>query len=184
MTIPEFALLGFAVWTIIVPLGAVGYYRWSRILAGAAPIHAFRADAVAGPDWYRRAMRAHANCVENLPVFGSIILLTSLCGVASSWVDALALVILVARVAQSSVHMARRESARTVSVRFTFFLVQVLCMIVLAGLLLVAAGIRGHAASHLTVGERAATGGVDQNSSQVRGLTRATLSTARVGEGP
>jgi uncharacterized membrane protein YecN with MAPEG domain len=147
MTIPQFALLAFSIWTIIVPLGAVAYYRWSRILAGAAPIHAFPADAVAGADWYRRAMRAHANCVENLPVFGSIVLLISLCGVASSWVDALSLAVLAARVAQSSVHMAWRESARTVGVRFTCFLVQIVCMIVLAGLLLGAAGIRGHAAS-------------------------------------
>ncbi len=157
MTIPQFALLAFAIWTIIVPLGAVAYYRWSRILAGAAPINAFPADAVAGADWYRRAMRAHANCVENLPVFGSIVLLISLCGVASFWVDALSLAVLVARVAQSTVHMAWPESARTVGVRFTFCLAQVLCMIALAGLLLAAAGIRGRAASHGTVGVPART---------------------------
>jgi uncharacterized MAPEG superfamily protein len=147
MTIPQFSLLAFAMWTIIVPLGAIASYRWSRIIAGTAPINAFRSDAVTGADWYRRAMRAHANCVENLPVFGSIVLVISIVHVQSSWLDALALAVLVARLAQSTVHMAWAESVRTVSVRFTFFLVQVLGMLAMAVYVLVAAAPRfGHSA--------------------------------------
>ncbi len=141
MTIPEFSLLAFAMWTILVPLGAIAYYRWSRILAGAA-INAFPSDAVSGADWYRRAMRAHANCVENLPVFGAVVVLLSLLGVESSFVDALSLGVFGARVAQSTVHMATRETPRAVGVRFAFFLTQVLCILALAVHLLLVAGIR------------------------------------------
>lgn len=138
MTIPEYSLLAFAMWTLIVPLGAVAYYRWRHILAGTAPINAFPADAVTGADWYRRAMRAHANCVENLPVFGSIVVLVSLLGVHSASADVLALTVLAARIAQTTIHMAWTESVRTVSVRFACYLLQVLCMLALAIGLLVA----------------------------------------------
>ena len=73
MTVPVWMLVGFAVWTVLLLLATVGVYRWSRILTGRLPIRSFRADQVEGADWYIRAMRAHANCVENLPVFGAIV---------------------------------------------------------------------------------------------------------------
>ena len=132
MTIPELSLLAFAVWTILVPLGAVGYYRWTRIVAGTTAINAFPATAVTGPDWYRRAMRAHANCVENLPVFGTIVILGSLLRMDSRFQDALAVTVFVARVAQTTVHMAWVETVRAVSVRFTCFVIQILSMLAMA----------------------------------------------------
>jgi len=55
-----------------------------RILTGRVPIREFRADRVEGDDWYRRAMRAHANCVENLPVFGVIVLALYASGIVSA----------------------------------------------------------------------------------------------------
>jgi len=136
MTTPQFSLLGFAIWTLIVPLGAVAFYRWSRILTGGARINDFPADAVTGLDWYRRAMRAHANCVENLPVFASVVLLMSLIGVAGSWADALTLVVLIGRMLQSSVHIFWKETVLTVSIRFACFLLQVLSTLALAAALL------------------------------------------------
>ena len=66
-------LLGFATWTLLLLMATVGVYRWSRILTGRVEVRNFRADQVEGEDWYKRAMRAHANCVENLPVFGAIV---------------------------------------------------------------------------------------------------------------
>jgi len=60
MTISVLALLGFAVWTLLVLFGSVGVYRWSRILFGGARLTDFPADAPAGADWSTRAMRAHA----------------------------------------------------------------------------------------------------------------------------
>ena len=63
MTIPQWALLGFAVWTLLVLFGTVGVYRWSRILTGRVRISDWQANQPQGSDWYRRAMRAHMNCV-------------------------------------------------------------------------------------------------------------------------
>jgi hypothetical protein len=69
MTIPVWVLLGFAAWTLLTLFTTVGVYRWARILTGRAAISERRADEVQGSEWYRRAMRAHLNCVENLPVY-------------------------------------------------------------------------------------------------------------------
>ena len=104
MTIPIWSLLGFAVWTLLLLLTTVGVYRWSRILTGRVPIREFRADQVEGDDWYKRAMRAHANCVENLPVFGAIVFALHASGTGGAFVDGVSLSILAARVAQSLVH--------------------------------------------------------------------------------
>lgn len=59
---------------MLLLIATVGVYRWSRILTGAVRIASFRADQIEGAGWYERGMRAHANCIENLPVFGAIVL--------------------------------------------------------------------------------------------------------------
>jgi uncharacterized MAPEG superfamily protein len=68
-------------------------------------ISEFRADPVEGEDWYKRAMRAHANCIENLPVFGAIVFALYVGNVTSDLVNMLAIAILIARVMQSLVHV-------------------------------------------------------------------------------
>jgi uncharacterized MAPEG superfamily protein len=73
MTIPVLVLLGFAGWTLLTLFGSIGVYRWSRILTGRVSIAEWRADVPQGSDWYRRAMRAHMNCVENLPVYTAVV---------------------------------------------------------------------------------------------------------------
>lgn len=133
MSTPELALLLFAVWTISVPLGAVGWHRLGHVWRGTAAMNAFRSDDVKGPDWYRRAMRAHANCVENLPVLAALVLVLSVNGVESALADGLAIAIVPARIVQSLVHISLTETARAVSVRFSAFIVQIACMFGLAG---------------------------------------------------
>ena len=128
MTIPVWVLLLFAGWTLATLLGTVGLYRWSRILTGRAALSDFRADEQQGSDWYRRAMRAHANCVENLPVYTAIVVAIVVSGVRSSTVDTLAVVLLVARVLQTVTHVAVEQTDAVVGVRFTFFFVQIVCM--------------------------------------------------------
>jgi hypothetical protein len=54
---------------VVYSIHTVGVYRWSRILTGRTAIAAWRADEQQGDEWYRRAIRAHLNCVENLPVY-------------------------------------------------------------------------------------------------------------------
>src|ERR671912_235042 len=100
MMLPVWMLVGFAAWTVLLLLGTVGVYRWSHILTGRVAIRNFRADQVEGADWYKRAMRAHANCVENLPVFGAIVVALYIGNVGGALIDGLAAAILVARVMQ------------------------------------------------------------------------------------
>ena len=74
MTVPVGMLLGFAAWTLLLLVITVGIYRWSLILTRTAAIASFPADAIEGAGWYQRGTRAHANCIENLPVFGAIVI--------------------------------------------------------------------------------------------------------------
>lgn len=139
MTIPQWALLGFAVWTLLVLFGTVGVYRWSRILTGQVRISEWQADQPQGSDWYQRAMRAHMNCVENLPVFAAIVFCATAAGTDGRLQDLLAGAVLVARICQTTVHLALTPSDSAASVRFAFFLVQAICMLSMAAAVAVSA---------------------------------------------
>ena len=129
MTLPVWMLLGFATWTALLLLFTVGVYRWSRIFSGRVAIRNFPADAAGGAEWYRRATRAHANCIENLPVFGAIVFALYAGHVTGSLVDALAVTVLVARILQSLVHVCFVHTDTVASLRFTFFFVQFICFL-------------------------------------------------------
>ena len=131
MTIPTWALLGFAAWTMLLLLLTVGVYRWLRILTGRVAIRDFPADAAGGEDWYKRATRAHANCIENLPVFGAIVYLITTIGLEGPMVDALCIATLAARIVQSCVHISRVQTNAFVAVRFSFYSVQLVSFLVL-----------------------------------------------------
>lgn len=136
LTVLQWTLLGFASWTLAVLAFTVGLHRWSRILRGGVGLNEFPADASNGPDWYQRGTRAHANCVENLPVYGAIVFVASIAHVGGGLVDVLAVTTLAARVVQSLVHVAFVQTHRVVSVRFSFFLVQLVAMTAMIGLIL------------------------------------------------
>src|SRR5262245_5628656 len=106
LNLPLFTLLGCASWTLVVLAATIGVHRWSLILTKRAAINAFPADASNGPDWYRRATRAHANCVENLPVYGAMVAVATFAGVAGRLLDALSIIVLAARVCQTLVHIS------------------------------------------------------------------------------
>ena len=126
--VPVWVLLAFAGWTLITLLGSVGVYRWSKILGGSAELREFRADVPHGSDWYRRAMRAHMNCVENLPVYAAIVIAILASRLESATLDVLSVTLLAARVFQTVTHIAFTETNAAVGVRFAFFLVQIICM--------------------------------------------------------
>lgn len=135
MPVLTMALLGFATWTLLVLIGTVGVYRWSKILTGRAEVRDWRADEPQGSDLYRRAMRAHMNCVETLPVFAAIILAAWTMEIETAPLDGLAIATVAARVCQSLVHIAFEQSNLVASLRFLFFAVQVACMLAMVGLL-------------------------------------------------
>lgn len=129
MNVPTLTLLAFAGWTVLTLLVGVGIVRWSQILTGQKALNEFPADVPHGSPRYRRAMRAHANCVENLPLLGAVVVAANAAGVTGSGLDALALVTLGARVLQTITHVAFRETAAAVGVRFAFFLTQIVCLV-------------------------------------------------------
>jgi uncharacterized MAPEG superfamily protein len=137
MIVPVWTLLGFAAWTLLLLFGTVGVYRWSRILTGRVEIRNFRADQVEGDDWYKRAIRAHANCIENLPVFGAIVFALYVGNVTSTLVNVLAIAILIARMLQSLVHVCFVQTNTMASIRFAFFAVQIIGFFCLIGIILI-----------------------------------------------
>jgi uncharacterized MAPEG superfamily protein len=132
MPIPLWVLLIYAVWTVLVLLAGVGVHRWSRILSRTADLTDFPADKPEGPPFYRRAMRAHANCLENLPIYAAFALIAAVIGLDTPWLDQLALTVLAGRIGQTLIHMALAETNVTVAIRFVFFFVQLAAMLGMA----------------------------------------------------
>ena len=115
MTVPVWVLLLFAAWTLLLLFLTVGYFRWSRILTGRATIREWRPDEDQGTDWYRRAMRAHANCLENLPIYIVVVIALLVTEAKSPWLDGLAIILLIARIAHNPCYIlapCRRSSSQ------------------------------------------------------------------------
>src|SRR5215203_4198629 len=129
MKVPAFVLLAFAGWTVLTLFGSIGVYRWSRILSARAAISEWRADAPQGTEWYQRAMRAHMNCVENLPIFGALVVALIAFGVQSSSINTLCIAVLLARMGQTIIHIGAPPTNVWAALRFISFFVQIVCMI-------------------------------------------------------
>jgi uncharacterized MAPEG superfamily protein len=137
MTIPVFVLLGFAAWTMLTLIGSIGVYWWSRILTGKTSIAEWYDNAPRSSDWYQRAVRAHMNCVETLPVYGAIVLTLVVTGLTSPFMDGIALTILVTRIGQTLVHIVLPPSNASASLRFALFSFQLVGMMTM-GIMIVA----------------------------------------------
>jgi len=131
VTIPLWTLLGFTTWTLLLLIATVGAYRWANILFRSAPVASFRSDKLEGADWYQRGTRAHANCVENLPVYGAIVLVMTALDMHGATIDALCVLVLAARICQSLVHVSHVQTNAFVAVRFSFLCVQLGCFLAL-----------------------------------------------------
>ncbi len=124
---PVVALLAFAGWAVLLVL-AVGASRVADVLAGRKRPNEFTSGTPHGGDRYWRLNRAHVNSVENLPIFAAIVLAGAALGVSSLALCRMAEVVVVARVAQSSFHVASGRS-RVVNLRFAAYLTQVGCFL-------------------------------------------------------
>ncbi len=134
MTTPLLCLLGFATWTLLLVLVGIGPYRVGSVVLKKAHPGSFPATTPHGPSWYQRLMRAHANCVENLPVFASVVLVGAVTGYTSPTFDTLAQVVLGARICQSVAHISSGRGL-VINIRFGFFLTQVISVLWMVGLL-------------------------------------------------
>jgi uncharacterized MAPEG superfamily protein len=115
------ALLGFIAWTLLL-LVLMEVIRSKLVLTGAVPANGFNPENTNLSPFMQRLARAHANCLEGLPIFGGLLLLAAVAGKTAA-TDPLAFVLLGARVVQSIIHLAS-TSAAAVTLRFLAFTVQ------------------------------------------------------------
>lgn len=115
------ALLGFIAWTLLL-LVIMETIRSRLVLTGAVAANGFQPDNANLSPFMQRLARAHANCLEGLPVFGGLLLVATVAG-QTAVTDPLAWVLLGARVVQSLIHLASTSPA-AVTARFTAFAVQ------------------------------------------------------------
>jgi len=127
VTTPLWCLLGFVLWTTLILL-TIAAARVSQILGGSARPGDFPSGVPHGGDRYWRLNRAHLNCLENLPLFGAVVLTGAVIGADAPMLDTLAVVYLVARIAQSLIHVAS-GSDLAVQARFGCFGVQIVCLL-------------------------------------------------------
>ena len=116
------ALLGFLSWTLLL-LVLMEAMRVKLVAAGEVRANGFNPENSILSPFMQRLARAHANCLEGLPLFGGIMLLAVMAG-KSAVTDPLAYVLLAARIIQSTIHLAS-TSVLAVNARFAAFAVQV-----------------------------------------------------------
>ena len=115
------ALLGFICWSLFL-LVLMEAIRSKLVLTGAVVANGFDPQNSTLSPFMQRLARAHANCIEGLPLFGGLLLL-ALATQRTGVTDTLAPWLLAARVLQSSVHLAS-TSVPAVNLRFAAFCVQ------------------------------------------------------------
>lgn len=116
-----FALTGFVAWSLAL-LVLMEVIRSKMVMTGEVKANGFNPENSNLSPFMQRLARAHANCVEGLPIFGGLMLIAVVAG-HSSVTDSLAMVFLGARVVQSLIHLSSL-SAMAVTLRFSAFAVQ------------------------------------------------------------
>ena len=133
------ALVLYALWAIALVL-MVGADRVLMVVRGQAKANSFTPGVPHGSDSYWRINRAHLNTVENLPIFAAIVLAGWIVGMETATFNRLAIVVVVARIIQSVIHIASGTVA-AISFRFAALAVQLLCEIWMAILVLRVGGL-------------------------------------------
>lgn len=123
LSIPLLCLLALVAWTIALVV-ALTVARL-RYLARGGNVRDFGMPDDRRLIW--RLFRAHANSVENLPLFATVVLVAAAIGRESAILNALAVTYLSARLAQSVSHVAPGAGLRF-NVRFGFFALQLGCL--------------------------------------------------------
>jgi uncharacterized MAPEG superfamily protein len=135
MTPTLVALTGFVSWALFL-LVLMELLRSKLVITKAVPANGFTPDNSSLSPFMQRLARAHANCIEGLPIFGGLMLVAVLAG-RSAITDPLAYLLLAARIVQSIVHLSS-VSAPAVTIRFAAFAVQLGIAIYWAASLLLA----------------------------------------------
>lgn len=121
MSNTAFALIGFIAWALFL-LVLMEAIRTYLVVTGRVPANGFTPDNGNLSPFMQRLARAHANCLEGLPIFGGLLVFALLLD-KTTITESLALWLLAARVVQSVIHLMS-TSVAAVSLRFTAFAVQ------------------------------------------------------------
>ena len=121
MSATAFALTGFISWALGL-LIVMEVIRTYLVISGQVAANGFTPDNAGLSPFMQRLARAHANCIEGLPIFGGLL------GVAiilskTDVTDPLASTLLGARIVQSIIHLLSTTQI-AVSLRFSAFAVQ------------------------------------------------------------
>jgi uncharacterized MAPEG superfamily protein len=117
-----FALIAFTAWTILL-VGIVAVYRVVRGMGGVRfDAWSRNARTAKDPGLMLRIEHAHANCVENLPLFAAIVLAASITQHLDQ-IAGMASIVFYARLAQSAAHFTGTGQLN-VLVRAGFWCVQ------------------------------------------------------------
>lgn len=121
MSATLFSLTLFIAWTLLL-LVWMETIRARLVLTKTIPANGFQPDNANLSPFMQRLARAHANCIEGLPLFGGLLLVAEVAG-KTGITDPLAMVFLGVRIAQSLIHLVSL-SANAVTLRFTAFAIQ------------------------------------------------------------
>lgn len=115
------ALTGFVAWSLFLLVLMEGI-RSKLVITKAVAANGFNPENSNLSPFMQRLARAHANCIEGLPIFGGLMLIAVVAG-RSAITDPLAYVFLAARILQSVIHLSSL-SPLAVTLRFSAFAVQ------------------------------------------------------------
>jgi uncharacterized MAPEG superfamily protein len=122
MSNTAYALTGFVSWALLL-LVVMEAIRTCFVVTGKVAANAFTPDNAGLSPFMQRLARAHANCIEGLPIFGGLLAIAIMTS-KSAITDPLAFWLLGARIVQSTIHLAS-TSPMAVSLRFAAFAVQI-----------------------------------------------------------
>ncbi len=127
MSAPLVSLVWFALWAVLLVIVVVGW-RVADVMRGKAKADGFTPGEKHGSDAYWRANRAQSNALENLPIFGALVLAGVASGVDTGTFSMLCVVVVIARIVQSVIHLSS-GSVTAVNFRFAAYAVQLVCFV-------------------------------------------------------
>lgn len=127
MTPTLIALTGLIGWTLAL-LILMEVIRSGLVVTGRVPANGFNPENSNLSPFMQRLARAHANCLEGLPLFGGLMLVAAVSG-KMNVTDPLAYLLFCARVVQSLIHLASL-APNAVTARFIAFSVQLVIAVV------------------------------------------------------
>ena len=117
-----YALTGFIAWALFL-LVLMEVIRIYLVMTGRVAANGFKPDNAGLSPFMQRLARAHANCIESLPIFGGLLAVAIMTS-NTNITDSLAFWLLGARIVQSAFHLVSTRSI-FVSLRFAAFAVQI-----------------------------------------------------------